>query len=238
MMPYLAFLATNYTVRIAMCLIRSFRHAIKALPASSISVAVLVIMLSTTCTWKFVHTRSDRSISINSFFHVNLLRYLDPADASGFIEVLFAIVIRSGGILAAIENTELPPLRKLLGPLCIIGQLLRSPWQSVSFLMVWITMRVSGQISSTNKVYRHTKIKTNREIRLVILHRRLPYFPIKVTLQHFHLEFVPPYEAISYTLGSAEKDSKILICGLPFYTATSAFNVLRSRSSIWRTRVI
>lgn len=159
-------------------------------------------------------------------------------DVSGFIGVFFAIFIRSGRILAAIDNTVLLALRRLLGPLSIIGQLLRSLWQFVSSLTVWITIKIFGQISSTSKVYRYMRIKTKHEIRLLILHRRLPYFPIKVTLQHFHLEFVPPYEAISYTRRIAEKDSKILIGGLPFYTATSAFNVLRSRGSIWRTRVI
>lgn len=60
MMPYLAFLATNYTVCITMYITRSFRRTIKSLPAISISVAVLVIMLATICTWKFVHSRGDR----------------------------------------------------------------------------------------------------------------------------------------------------------------------------------
>ena len=66
----------------------------------------------------------------------------------------------------------------------------------------------------------------------------MPYFPVRTTVQHFHPEFAPIYEAIPYMRENVEKDSKILTGANPFSTTTSAFNVLRSRSSLWKTTII
>jgi hypothetical protein len=61
---------------------------------------------------------------------------------------------------------------------------------------------------------------------------------VQVSMSAVNLESAPSYEAISYTWGSPNMSHRILINELPFYTTKSAFDVLRGRSSFWRTRVL
>ncbi|PMD13760.1 hypothetical protein NA56DRAFT_545470, partial [Hyaloscypha hepaticicola] len=57
-------------------------------------------------------------------------------------------------------------------------------------------------------------------------------------LEEVSLDSAPPYESLSYTWGDPKRTKKIFVNGLPFYTTPSTFNVLRSRSSPWKTRVL
>jgi hypothetical protein len=98
---------------------------------------------------------------------------------------------------------------------------------------------IFDKISPGGNTFKYQAIKLDKGIRLVTLHRRLPWLQVHIGLEEVSLDSAPPYEAISYTWGENPKMiKKIFVNGLPFYTTPSTFNVLRTRSSPWKTRVL
>jgi hypothetical protein len=238
-MPHLGFLATNYAIRLTIFLMKYLSYAIKLLFIPGMPAAAFWTVLIAGISWMFLYNRrKDNVPTLSAVVLANLVKSIDSAEGPSYVKVPLYTLVRGAWVVAAIEHTLRPGLPKLLQLWNSITQLLGSKLRSLSSLLSRICMQIFKNRSTTFTGYQHSRINTKREVRLVILHRRLPYFPIRVTLQHFHLEFMPPYEAISYTWGSAEKNSQVFINGVPFLTTASAFSVLRSRSSIWRTRLI
>lgn len=235
LMPHLSFLATNFAVRSTIFIVKCIFH-IKMLFTPSIFTAVFWTISVGCVSWAMLRRQnSDHPSSANAIIRKSLLKTLDSTEGPRGLKVLAYIVVHCAWVLATITDILRPSLSKfgrlsthikerldLLSTMLFVARNIYNPWRNRSYV----------------KIYRHSKLNSEREIRLLTLHRRLPYFPVRVSLNTSKLGSNSPYEAISYTWGDAKKNSKILIDGLPFDTTASAFNVLRSRSSIWRTRVI
>jgi len=76
------------------------------------------------------------------------------------------------------------------------------------------------------------------KMRLLEIHRWLPFAGVRSTLHTITLENAPSYEAISYTWGSDAKTHTMRVNGLPFRTTTATYNALYSCSLWWTSRFI
>jgi hypothetical protein len=86
--------------------------------------------------------------------------------------------------------------------------------------------------------FRYSPLQSPRHIRLLILHRRLPSEPVSCSLVHFSLDHAPRYEALSYTWGNSNKARRIWVNGHSFEVTESAYEILRTRSSFWASRLL
>lgn len=81
----------------------------------------------------------------------------------------------------------------------------------------------------------------NREIRLIILHRKLPFAEVKSRLVHVSLDDldIPSYGAISYQCRDSEEKSRIIVVdGRSLKVTNIAYEILLDRSLIGRARVL
>lgn len=78
------------------------------------------------------------------------------------------------------------------------------------------------------------------QIRLLVLERRDWLFggSIRANMFNTSLATAAKYEAISYRWGSPERTQEILVDGFRFPVTESAFDVLLTRRSVWRQRVL
>lgn len=89
----------------------------------------------------------------------------------------------------------------------------------------------------------------NGEIRLLKIHRRIPFCDLTCELVHVSLDEAPPYQAISYYWGTNLEKGERIILGTKqvgsmvtaykqFRVTSTVFNVLWQRSSIFASRLI
>src|SRR2546423_13838883 len=78
----------------------------------------------------------------------------------------------------------------------------------------------------------------HREIRLLKIHRWIPFVGVRTTLYPTSISSAEPYEAISYTWGSPTKTHTITVNGLPFQTTATTYNALYGCSLWWSSRLV
>ncbi|KAN0102558.1 hypothetical protein V8E51_010871 [Hyaloscypha variabilis] len=154
------------------------------------------------------------------------------------VEIGLRILAEITLIFTVFQQLLWPPIRGAVRLLVAVAS-----WAYMFYLQLsslkQILCSIFNGISPRGNTFEYEAIKLGKGIRLVTLHRRLPYFQVQIGLEEVSLDSAPPYEVISYTWGENPKNTKkIFIDGLPFYTTPSTFNVLRSRSSPWKTRVL
>ncbi|QIW97251.1 hypothetical protein AMS68_002769 [Peltaster fructicola] len=76
------------------------------------------------------------------------------------------------------------------------------------------------------------------EIRLLHLHRKLPFCGVRASIAIVRLDKLPTYEAISYTWGNSQDRCTILLQGKRFSTTRSAWEALTTHGSFWRPMTV
>jgi hypothetical protein len=80
---------------------------------------------------------------------------------------------------------------------------------------------------------------SKRHIRLLRIHRRIPFSDLKSELVCVPLDEAEPYQAISYYWGKeVEKSQRIILDNQQFKVTSTVWNILRRRSSMFASRLI
>ncbi len=78
-----------------------------------------------------------------------------------------------------------------------------------------------------------------RQVRLLLLHRQIPFFDLKAELVCCPLDAAPPYEAISYVWGAdPRKPHPVILDNKQFHVSTNVFHILCRHSSLFRPRLL
>ncbi|KAN0112563.1 HET domain containing protein [Hyaloscypha variabilis] len=78
-----------------------------------------------------------------------------------------------------------------------------------------------------------------REVRLLRIHRRIPFCDLKCALVHVSLDEAEPYQAISYCWGEQkDKGARIILDNKKFAATSTVYEILHRRSSIFASRLI
>jgi hypothetical protein len=79
---------------------------------------------------------------------------------------------------------------------------------------------------------------SRRQIRLLRLHRRLPFGSIRGSMEVYDLHAVPQYDTISYFWGGDALERRILVDGKDLLITKNAYEILHARSSYLRERMM
>ena len=95
------------------------------------------------------------------------------------------------------------------------------------------------RVSPGTPQYVYTPLPNDgRTIRLLLLHSRSPKGQVQSSLIRVTIDTAPRFEAVSYTWGSSEKPTTILLDGMAFKVTANAFNLLRGISSYVLPRIL
>ncbi|KAH7117448.1 heterokaryon incompatibility protein-domain-containing protein [Dactylonectria macrodidyma] len=84
----------------------------------------------------------------------------------------------------------------------------------------------------------HKRLEPGRYIRLLRLHRKLPFQPVRGTLEHVPLDEAPSFVAISYTWGYTDPPYYVILDKVKYCVTGNAHRALCSLSSMWRSRLL
>jgi hypothetical protein len=94
------------------------------------------------------------------------------------------------------------------------------------------------EVSKATPVYIYTPLSTDRNIRLLLLHRRHPDDHVRCSLIETPLNEAPKFEAMSYTWGGQDSDFKVILDDKAISVTANAFNLLRDLSSYLFPRLL
>lgn len=128
-------------------------------------------------------------------------------------------------------------IRALLTPSVILG---------ISFLGSILTLWTTQWPWKRNQQHRFKysrdlslqSTSTNTEIRLLEIHRWIPFLGVRSTLHNVSLQHMPSYDAISYTWGDSLRSHMMKVNGLPFQTTAATYNALYNCSQLWGSKLV
>jgi hypothetical protein len=234
--PHLYLMATYLGVRLVISATVLLLRMFKMLFITSIALVTTMCIALGTLTLFNKKWKQD---------HAGILSLLrEPFEAQGYeqestsIEIGLYVIAQIALILTTTQQVLWPSIP---GAVQLLVSVASWPYTMYSLhlsSLKQILGSIFDKISAGGKTFEYRAIELDKGIRLVTLHRRLPYLQVQITLKEVSLDSAPLYEAISYTWGEPQRTKKIFVNGLPFYTTPSTFNVLRSRSNPWKTRVL
>jgi len=99
-------------------------------------------------------------------------------------------------------------------------------------------LRTAERFRYSNHALVSTSDEKQIEMRLLKIHRWVPWAGVRTTLSPVSITAPPAYEAISYTWGDPAKSHTMLVNERPFKTTAATYRALYNCSRWWSSRVV